>query len=129
MGVLGIAVIGAAVNGLACIAAADRRHCRNTDLKAKVAMLAAAQSPAASLMARRKAAPVNAGGSLAAGEAMTRREAAGLLGLSERDVRALGKSGVLAEIPQGGRATLVTAASVGRLKAAQNGSEPPRAGA
>jgi hypothetical protein len=59
-----------------------------------------------------------------AGEAMTRRDAAALLGVGERDVRALGKAGVLAERPQGGRATLVTSESVERLRAAAKPPEP-----
>lgn len=58
------------------------------------------------------------------GEAMTRRDAAALLGVGERDVRALGKAGVLAERPQGGRATLVTSESVERLRAAAKPPEP-----
>jgi hypothetical protein len=57
---------------------------------------------------------------LAAGEAMTRRDAAGLLGIGERDVRALGKSGVLAEVRQGGRATLVTTESVRDFQSARS---------
>jgi hypothetical protein len=57
---------------------------------------------------------------LAAGEAMTRRDAAGLLGIGERDVRALGKSGVLTEVRQGGRATLVTTESVRDFQTARS---------
>lgn len=54
-----------------------------------------------------------------AGRTMTRRQAAAALGVGEKRVLSLGRSGDLEEIPQGpGRAVLVTAESVERLLAA-----------
>lgn len=57
------------------------------------------------------------------GESMTRREAAALLGITERDARGMAAGGVLVAVPNGGGPARVTSASVSEVLARQNGSK------
>ncbi len=54
---------------------------------------------------------------------MSRDDAAVLLGISHRQVRRLGRDGVLENVPQPGRQTLVTASSVHACLAGRGSSE------
>jgi hypothetical protein len=57
------------------------------------------------------------------GDSITRADAAALLGIPERSVRALGATGVLEDLPYDGRAARVTRGSVDAFLATRNGTK------
>lgn len=123
MSTLDIAVAALALDGLAwpvLIAAGKLRAGQ-----CGCGPLAAAAAPRLRLTPNRVPVPAAEAALRGSGEAMTRRQAADVLGVGEKRVLSLGRSGDLKEIPQGpGRAVLVTAESVERLLAEQASSQP-----